>query len=374
MKEIILHLGIPKTGSTALQAFLARNYGALLTRSVDYFRMGEFELGLKGRIAAGNGVHVACSLLPESHARRIANGERYLAELDRLIDVSPAERGVLSSEMFANAERRQLRAFLERLHGRDIAVRGIYYIRRQDQLLSSSYVQQVRLHGYTEPPEDYVRTLAANNGFLRYHSLYRSMVDLFGAANLVCRSYDDAVRQKNGVFADFLAAAAIDDAGLSFDIPKVNTSVSAREVAMLLLLNRFRPRKQFIDMVVENADKNAKGSSRHNLLSRPLIAEIEALFREENTKLAEEYFKRPVLFDPAPIEGPEDPLASTTLTIEDLVIFLGGLLVRFDGRLSEVGRLARAVAGDAGAPLNWPRRGSGQEEADEGAQKASAEL
>lgn len=356
MKEIILHLGLPKTGSTALQAFLARNYGALLTRSVDYFRMGEFDLALKGRIAAGNGVHVACSLLPEGHSRRIANGERHLAELDRMIEASPTERGILSSEMFAGTERRLLRSFLERLRSRDLAVRGIYYIRRQDQLLSSSYVQQVRLHGCTERPEGYVRTLAANNAFLRYYNFYQAMAELFGRENIVCRCYDSAVRRRNGVFADFLEAAGIDGAGLSFDIPKVNTSVSAKEVAMLLLLNRFRPRKQFVDMVVENADKTAKGNTKHNLLSRQLMAEIEELYHEQNTKLAEEYFGRPVLFEPEPFEGPEDPLASAQLTIEDLVLFLGGLLVRFDGRLSEIGKIARAVASDAGVALNGEAR------------------
>lgn len=356
MKEIILHLGIPKTGSTALQAFLARNYGALLTRSADYFRMGEFDLGLKGRIAAGNGVQVACSLLPEGHARRIAGGERYLAELDRMIEQSPAERGILSSELFAAAERKALARFVERLTGRGLAVRAIYYIRRQDQILSSSYVQQVRLHGYTEPPEGYVRNLAQNNGILRYHSFYRGMVNLFGKENLSCRTYEGATRKENGVFHSFLDAADIASGGLSFDIPKVNTSISAKQVAMLLLLNRFKPRKQFVEMVVENADKSAKDVSRHTLLSRRLCAEIDELFREENAKLAEEYFKRPALFDPDPAEGPEDPLASAELTIEDLVIFLGGLLVRFDGRLFEIGKIARAVAAEAGINLSAPAR------------------
>jgi len=354
MKEIVLHLGIPKTGSTALQVFLARNYGALLTRSVDYFRMGEFDLGLKGKIAAGNGVHIACSLLPEGQPRRIGNGQRYLAELDRLIEKSPADRGIVSSEMFASANRRMLEQFVEGLRSRGVRVQAIYYIRRHDQFLSSSYVQQVRLHAHTEPPETYVRMVATNNGFLRYYSFYRIMLDIFGAKHLICRSYDDAMQQANGVFGDFIDALGVAATGLSFEIPKVNTSVSAREVAMLLLLNRFRPRRQFVDMVVENADKSPRQNPRHNLLSRQLTLEIEELFREENSRLAEEYFKRPTLFEHEPYEGPDDPLASTTLTIEDLVVFLGGLLVRFDGRLFDIGKIARTIASEAGVSLNGP--------------------
>ncbi len=372
MKEVLLHLGIPKTGSTALQVFFARNYGALLTRSIDYFRMGEFDRGLKGRIAAGNGVQVACSLLPAHHQRRITDGERYLGELERMIEASPAERGLLSSELFASADHQKLAAFIARLAASGLRVRAIYYIRRQDQILSSSYIQQVRLHGYTEPPDAYVRNLATRNDILRYHSFHRTMTGHFGNENVMCRIYEEAVARENGVFGDFLDAAGIAGAGLSFAVPKVNASIPDRQVAILLLLNRFRPGKQFVDMVIENADKSARELGRHSLLSRPLRAEIAALFREENAKLARESFKRAELFAPDPLDGPEDPLASSELTVEDLVVFLGGLLVRFDGRLSETGKIARAAAAEAGVALPEPSLEQGK--ADNATIRAPADL
>jgi len=372
VKEILLHLGIPKTGSTALQVFLARNYGALLSRSIDYFRMGEFDFGLMGKIAAGNGVHVACSLLPETHRRRVADGERYFNELDQMIERSPAERGVLSSELFASADRRMLAAFLSRLAAKGVSVQAIYYIRRQDQILSSSYIQQVRLHGHTEPPDAYVRDLAERNEILRYHSFYRTMTGLFGKENVKCRTYEEAAASENGVFGDFLEAAGIAGDGLSFAVPTVNASISDRQVAILLLLNRFRPGKRFVEMVIENADKDPRGAGRHSLLSRRLRVEIASMFQEENARLANEYFERPELFAPDPLDGPEDPLASSELTAEDLIIFLGGLLVRFDGRLTETGKIARAAAAQGGVEL--PEPGLGKRMAGEATLEAPAEL
>src|SRR5574337_886262 len=98
MKEIILHLGMPKTGTSALQVFFARNHAALQECSIDYLQIGEFGLGLKGSISSGNGSHLARTLLPAAAPARIADGEHHEREFIAAVDKSISDVGLVSSE------------------------------------------------------------------------------------------------------------------------------------------------------------------------------------------------------------------------------------------------------------------------------------
>ena len=105
MKQIVLHIGMPKTGTSALQVFLARNHAALKEHATDYFQIGEFNLGLKGSISSGNGSFLARTLLPPNSPAWIADGERYHAEFHAAVRASTADVGIVSSEMFIDAAR-----------------------------------------------------------------------------------------------------------------------------------------------------------------------------------------------------------------------------------------------------------------------------
>ena len=54
-KILFLHIGHPKTGTSALQVFLAQNREILLQHNLDYPPIGKYEEAFEGGIAAGNG-------------------------------------------------------------------------------------------------------------------------------------------------------------------------------------------------------------------------------------------------------------------------------------------------------------------------------
>jgi hypothetical protein len=335
MQCLIFHIGTPKTGSSALQVFLAHNVEGLMAKSVDYLPIGEIALGTAGKISSGNGGHLARCLLPQDAPGRINEGERYIQEFVDAVRKSTAEIGIVSSELFVSANPEAMSAILTQLSDLGVLARCFYYIRDQVQSLSSAYVQQVKRHSCTEQPGDYVSRAYKNIRFLKHYTFYREQCDLYGSPNVVCRVYENATATDKGLFTAMLSALSISPGGLNFGVKDINTSISVRELGIMLLLNRLRPRMQFSDMVVENAVKLGSSASGqiHNLLPHSLVRDIWRYFADENTSMAKAYFLRQDLFPRMDVEEEPSEISVDDLSSRDLIAFFGGLLVQYDERL-----------------------------------------
>jgi hypothetical protein len=336
LKELIFHIGTPKTGSSALQVFLAKNRQNLLAKHVDYLSIGEIALGAAGKVSSGNGAYLSRCVLRAGAPARMADGERYIREFFEAVRTSNAEVGIISSELFADADEQELSAIIAELRSKGIVARCFYFIRRQVQCLASAYMQQVKRHGCTEQPADYVRRAYKHIRFLRHHSFYLEQCDLFGSSNVMCRTYETAIERKKGLLRTMLNALSIDLEGFDFDVDDVNTSISTRELSIMLLLNRFQPRMKFSDMVIENAAQfgSAASGQVHNFLPHELVEEIERHFADENADMAREYFHRLELFAPLALQSEPQAVSVDDLSMPDLIAFFGGLLVRYDERLA----------------------------------------
>jgi hypothetical protein len=338
MQELIFHIGVPKTGSSALQVFFARNHQVLLARGIDYFRIGDFGLGSAGNISSGNGSLVSRSLLPAGSPIGIGEAEPHLKALFAAIEASTCERGLISSEIFADADLPALTRLVDRVRQKGITPRAFFFVRRQDQFLSSAYMQQVKRHQCIEFPEVHVRRLYRQVKYLRYASFFHNITAAFGAGNVTARVYEEAVATKSGLFLAFLRGFGIDPGGFDTDIKDINTSLTTRSLLMMLLINKYKPRMNFSDFVIENeiASGAMQSGAQHALFSDALAAEIEAFFHDENAALASEYFARPTLFEPVERSGNAQSISRVSLSVEDAVAFLGGVLVRLDSRLATV--------------------------------------
>ena len=82
-KEMILHIGLGKCGSSSLQSFFALNNEILSSLGINYpvLERDSFEKARKGEVTAGNGGELACSLLNKKHFF-FCEGKR--EKLDRL--------------------------------------------------------------------------------------------------------------------------------------------------------------------------------------------------------------------------------------------------------------------------------------------------
>ncbi len=336
MQELIFHVGTPKTGSSALQVFFARNHAVLRSRGIDYFRIGDFSLGTAGNISSGNGSLVSRSLLPAGNPIGITEPEAHFKALFTAIDASDCDRGLVSSEIFADAEPAALESLIEQIRLKRITPKAFFYVRRQDQFLSSAYMQQVKRHQCVEYPEVYIRKIYRQVKYLRYHTFYRNMVGLFGAGNVMVRVYEKALTHRAGLFTAFLGAMGVEETGFDLDVSDINTSLTTKNLLMMLLLNKYKPRMNFSDFVVDNEiiSGSMRSGVQHHLFSDTLRAEIDAFFCDENAALAKEYFSRADLFDPTELTGNAHSISRLSLSTEDAVGFLGGILVRMDGRVA----------------------------------------
>ncbi len=347
MKELIFHIGTPKTGSSALQVFLAKNRQNLLKKGVDYLPMGEIGLGAAGKVSSGNGAFLARTILPTGASAKIEDGKKHVEEFFEAINASKADVGIVSSELLIGADIQAMADIISRLQAMSITPRCFYFVRSQVQILASGYIQLVKRHGCTELPAEFVAREYNRRKSLKHYSYYLTRCELFGQANVICRTYESALESEGGLFCATLNALSISREDLDFETGDVNTSISTRDVCIMRMLNRFHPRMKFSDMVIDNAVQFGSASSghMHNFLPPELVEEVDRYYEEENSRLANECFHRAVLFPPSVSAGEHEHVSVESLSISDLIAFFGGLLVRYDERLAVLEkRVAKQVA------------------------------
>src|SRR5688572_16028359 len=142
MAKLYLHIGLPKTATTAIQEWLTANAAGL--REIGVFTFDGVRFGHRLAI---KGI--------EQHERkeqpdisRIANGtlwEEVLPQLQAAASDPAIDRIILSSEYFTLAAPNKVREMLADLSLRDVSI--ILVLRRQDRYIESNYSQSVGMTG-----------------------------------------------------------------------------------------------------------------------------------------------------------------------------------------------------------------------------------
>jgi hypothetical protein len=336
MKSLVLHLGIPKTGSSALQVCWAQNREALLSQSFDYFELGDFLMGLRGKISSGNGAHLARSFLPPQAEAYLPTREQQLSQLDRKILESDCDTGVLSSELFVFADDARLAEFAGWLVERGISLKVFYFIRDQVQFLTSTYIQQVKRHACTETAEQYILRTYDKIAHIKYSKLFERLRQLVPSEDIICRNYQETRVSERGIFDIFLGSFGLDPEGLKLADFSVNLSLDMTEIKIMLALNKLKPRMVFSDMIVENAARKKREGVdlASELLSVNTVEKIESYFAEDNATFARSYFGRDALFEPSDRSTAEQQRTNGDMGLDEVIEVFGGLLVRFDERLA----------------------------------------
>ncbi|WP_281826299.1 hypothetical protein [Jannaschia rubra] len=338
MKRIILHCGMPKAGSSAVQVRLAQSRAALLNAGFDYLRMGDFALGEQGKISSGNGVGFARAYLPSHHPASLhAKKSEQIEKVRRAI--SDAERNViLSSEFFSVIPPILMRELVDDLS--DVGeVELVFFTREQVSFLASDYIQKVKRHGCSDFPQAYFANWHDYQGALKYHSYLQNLENACPNTRIMVKPYEHSKSHPAGLLGLLLDVAEISVplADLAPDRP-VNLSLSPQEICILVEMNKHHPRMQFSDIMVEASQRSGRSSihSTHNILHPDFRREIRAFFKDDNQKLFAEFIRDENLYDSLRDDDVYVDLAALAFSARDVVDVFSGMLVDIDKRVSRL--------------------------------------
>jgi len=234
--RVFLHIGIEKTGTKSLQAFLAGNESRLNRAGMTYLPLRDapyFEGNEHGPL-------VAC-LLDERpdfvSAGKYRPADIVLGALAR--DVGRAGRDViLSCEQFSSrlTSEAPLRRLAAALDGHEVRI--IAYLRRQDDLAIAAYSTAVRSGRRTkfDPAE-----VLSGSWYFDFGAMLRLWASVFGTEALVVRNYDVARLEGGDIRTDFLGVLGIADRSGFVPGQDHNISLDARQIEAMRILNECLP-------------------------------------------------------------------------------------------------------------------------------------
>ncbi|MCB1725362.1 MAG: hypothetical protein KDJ39_16885 [Gammaproteobacteria bacterium] len=329
MQKLIIHIGAPKTGSTALQSFL---YSRRKSLEVDSMLYPDVNL-------RGYGHHDLAFLLGGGYPSWATKQDRGLGDLKK--DLSQAAHSnhdtiILSSEnfyLFPNPA--ALAEILESTGiSRDRQTKIVVYIRRQADAHMSWYNQIVKSQGYTGTIYQSIE---------EYYSLWDYAIQLekwehvFGKENMLIRRYGIATLPGNDICADFIRATELNieppDSGGTPTNPRINRDL----LEFQRLINRLplpaqdlrKMHKELIELSMLTQHSNI--FSDEPLLNNDEQSRLQQRYSDCNALISSKYFASQNLFDEITTnsdtdEGVRDP--NHQMSMESLITAVGWLLLK----------------------------------------------
>lgn len=277
MTEIYVHMGMHKTGTSAVQNAMMINRRALLKRGVLYPVTGQ----------KGPAHHpLAAGLIGDPFDLGLWK------DLAAEIEAAGAEKVVLSSEMFEFVGTPEgWSAMVSALGQRPIVV---CYLRRQSEYLVSSYNQHVK-NGHAHSFEAHIEKMMPR---LDYLAMLQMIEGVVGRDRILLRTYERQ-RLPQGVVPDFLASLGIRSEGLKLGQPEANPGLSAQGLRIMQQLNKVigdKETRRRAGAVILKFHLAHSESDKPVLLDEGERKDFDARFLASNQDIARRYLDRDRLF------------------------------------------------------------------------------
>ncbi len=298
MSTLYLHIGSPKTGTTAIQHLLAKNRPLLESKGICFPDLG-FRYTNVGNKRNAHFLVVP----PEEYPEDYEKGLNMVADLGTRFGTL-----ILSDESIWNAAQRIPNFFArlrQELEKRGLSLRVIAYLRRQDLIVQSMYVQRVKQDNDAHFSFDsYLRRIQKRRFPvpLDYDAYLSRIADVVGWDAMHIRIYEQGQFQgeEKTLFSDFLDLFGLKMAdGFQMSKEEYNLRPDALQIEFKRILNKLPPKdfeenpmlptmEQMCRLV---APKNGRGE--HTYFAPGKQAEFLKKYEAGNARLARTYFHRP---------------------------------------------------------------------------------
>jgi hypothetical protein len=285
--KILLHIGAPKTGSSAIQTFLSINRAVLAERFGVVYPEYPFDKTARlGRPTTGNGAELA------RLAIRTPPGDLGACIEALLPCVRSDATVVLSSELLWPMEEPTIHALREAFAPFG-EFRVLFYAGGQARLLASGYWQSVKNHGRKNPFPEYARERGGAFEYARRLALFRRVL---GDEGVTLRPYVRTAFPEGDIVLDFLASLGVpQDAAACLELPRndVNATADAAIYVSSLVNNLAGGAPGWLQNSAPPAELAAlvpmavaPARRPDALLSNAQLREVAERFRDENRRLA----------------------------------------------------------------------------------------
>lgn len=223
MKRILLHVGMYKTGSTSIQAFLQRNQ-SLLDRH-----------GCLCPVSGRGKVHRICHNPLAWSLREVRgySGTSVWRELAEEIASSPHKSILISAEGFGTCTPTQIGIVRDFLQDHDVRI--LIYLRNPLSLMVSAFQQVIR--GEMRWHRSFADFLDRDLSHCNYPAMIDHWASVFDRDHVIVRVLESVTARSN-LFIDFLTHANL-DRNVSWKYPKIaNVTPSADTIRATWILNR----------------------------------------------------------------------------------------------------------------------------------------
>lgn len=277
MTKIFLHIGLYKTASTTIQAFLFTNRQTLYQHGYLY---------PESPGSSRFGAHHTLSQLQKKPDLSLKKWHALHQEIAK----TEVKNVIISSENFEPLNLSSLKKVQAQLKHYEVKI--IVYLRRQDLRLESQYNQNIKTGSYFGDILSFCQSKQKRSD---YYQLLQPWRDIFGIENITVQPLEKS--QVSNVCQNFLTHLGIKKGGNFQLVDNKNIRISSKTLAIMNLINEVcvnQPEKRefYFQKIKKFARKNWQNLPKYRFLSYKDAQAIMERYQASNYLVAKDYLQR----------------------------------------------------------------------------------